>query len=202
MVNRFHDTAHRQMRDGILDAAAAEAVARGWKGLQMQSVAAASGVSRQTLYNTFTNKHGLAQALVLRLTEQFLDGVEQALNSHVEIYDQWVAAIRYTLDAAAADPLLKAVLTADGSDELLPLLTSEAGPVIRAARNRLSAVLRATRPDLNHDDITVATEAAARLAISHIVLPLHPTEQAAEQIAQLVDRFLAPDTRDSSPKAS
>ena len=192
MTNRFHDTAHRQMRDAVLDAAAAEVVARGWKGLQMQTVAGAAGVSRQTLYNPFTNRHGLAQALVLRLTGQFLDGVERALTSHDEVYDQWVAAIRYTLDTAADDPLLKAVLTADGSEDFLPLLTSEAEPILAVARDRLSAALATARPDLDPDDITVATEAAARLAISHIVLPLHPSEQVAERIARLVDRYLGP----------
>lgn len=124
------------MRDAALDAAAAEIVARGWKGLQMQAVAEQVGISRQTLYNTFTTKHGLAQALVLRLTERFLDGVERALNSRDQVYDQWLAAIRYTLDTAADDPLLKAVLTGDASTEFLPLLTSDAGPVISAARDR------------------------------------------------------------------
>lgn len=192
MSNRFRDTARREMRDAVLDAAAAEVVARGWRGLQMQSVATAAGVSRQTLYNTFTSKHGLAQALVLRRTEEFLDGVERALTGEDEVYHQWVAAIRYTLDTAADDPLLKAVLTADGSDEFLPLLTRDAGPVVGAARDRLVAALRTARPDLDTADTTVAAEAATRLAISHIVLPLHPTEQAAEQIARLVERYLSP----------
>lgn len=180
------------MREAVLDAAAAEVVAQGWKGLQMQTVATRAGVSRQTLYNTFANKHGLARALVMRLTEQFLEGVERALTSRSEVHDQWVAAIRYTLDTAADDPLLKTVLTADGSEEFLPLLTSEAEPILAVARDRLSAALIATSPGLDPDAITVATEAATRLAISHIVLPLHPTEQAAEQIAGLVDRYLGP----------
>jgi len=187
-----HGMVHRRMREAVLDAAAAEVVARGWQGLRLQAVAAQAGVSRQTLYNTFTNKHGLAQALVLRLTDRFLDGVERALAGEHDLYDQWVAAIRYTLDTAADDPLLKSVLTADGSDEFLPLLTSEAGPVIGVARDRLAAVLHAARPDLDPTETTVAAEAVTRLAISHIVLPLHPTEQATEQIAQLVDRYLRP----------
>ena len=184
----------RPTRDAVLDAAADEVVARGWRGLRLQAVAAAAGVSRQTVYNLFRDKHGLAQALVLRLTGRFLDGVEQALASREELHAQWVAAIRYTLDTAADDPLLKSVLTADGSDEFLPLLTSEAAPVVVAARERLAAAVTAIRPGTDPGDAAVAAETATRLAISHIVLPLHPAERATEQIAGVVDRFLGPPT--------
>ena len=45
----------------------------------MVEVAAAAGVSRQTLYNEFGSKDGLARALVRREADGYLAGVERAL---------------------------------------------------------------------------------------------------------------------------
>lgn len=189
-VRTRFDSGHQRMLRAALDAAADEVTQHGWRGLQMQAVAQRIGVSRQTLYNAFENKHGLAKALVLRLTEEFLAGVERALASSVDVREQWRAAIHYTLDTAAADPLLEAVLTADGRDELLPLLTSDAEPVISAARNRLAGAVRVIRPDIPLEDAVDAAETATRLAISHIVLPLHPTDHVARHVADLIEGYL------------
>ncbi|GAA1102663.1 MULTISPECIES: TetR/AcrR family transcriptional regulator [Pseudonocardia] len=188
------DSGRRQTIEAALSVAAEEVAAHGWDGLQMQTVAARVGVSRQTLYNAFTNKHGLAQALVLRLTEQFLAGVEDALTRADDIVGQWRAAVLYTLKTAAADPLLKAVLTAESRDELLPLLTSDAGPVINVARQRLAGAILTARPDVDPATARHAAETATRLAISHIVLPLHPNEEAAALIATIVDRYIGTPT--------
>ena len=48
----------------------------------MVDVAAAAGVSRQTLYNEFGSKEGLARALVRREADGYLAGVERALAAH------------------------------------------------------------------------------------------------------------------------
>ncbi|HEY2224517.1 TetR family transcriptional regulator [Actinomycetospora sp.] len=187
MRNQYAQSAHQQMRDAALDAAAEEVITRGWSSLQIQAIARRAGVSRQTLYTTFGSKQGIAQALILRLTERFITGIETAMASHTGLYQQWFAAMRYTLDRAAGEPLLVSVLTADGSDDFLPLLTSRGAPVLDAARVRLSRALHEARPEV---DVAIAddlAEAAVRLALSHIVLPLRSTEHAAAQIARIVD---------------
>lgn len=174
-----------------LDVAAEEVAAHGWDGLQMQTVAARVGVSRQTLYNAFGNKHGLARALVLRLSEEFLDGIEHALVGENGVGDRWRHAVSYTLDAASADPLLKAVLTGDGSDgELLPLLTSEGEPVVVAARQRLAGAVAASRPGIDPGIAADVAETATRLVISHLVLPLHPAEHVSNLVATVVEALL------------
>jgi len=174
-----------------LDVAAEEVASHGWDGLQVQTVAARVGVSRQTLYNAFGNKHGLARALVLRLTEQFLDGIEEALVSENGVADQWRRAVSFTLDAASADPLLKSVLVGDGGgDDLLPLLTSEGGPIVAAARERLADVVRAARPGVTRDVAADVAETATRLVISHLVLPLHSTGHVADGVASVVEALL------------
>jgi AcrR family transcriptional regulator len=190
VAGQFRERARNQFRDEALDAAARLVVARGWQGLQMREVARQVGVSRQTLYNEFTHKHGLAQALLLRLTERFLDGIEHALDSADEPRHAWSAAVRYTLETAADEPLLKVVLTTDGSDEFLPLLTTEGAPIVQAARDRIVAVLQRRWPNLNQADVTIAAEAAARLTLSHVMLPLHPADQVADDVSRLLIGFL------------
>lgn len=182
--------ARQLMRADALDVAEGIVLDRGYQGLRMQHVAERVGVARQTLYSEFGSKRGLASALVLRLTGQFLDGIEQALAAHQDVRESWGAAARYTFDSAADNPLLKAVLVGDGSGELLPLLTSEAAPVVQEATDRLVATVGQRWPHIDRSDAVIAAEAATRLALSHLVLPLHPPENAAEHIAALVVRFL------------
>lgn len=189
MANRFRDAAHQQMLDAALDAAAGEVISRGWNGLRMRAIAEEIGVSRQTLYTAFTDRQGIARALVLRHADRFLAGVEQAIGVHHDLRAQWAAAVRFTLDSAADDPLLKSVLMA-GGEEFLPLVTTGSAPIITAARARLCAVFLASHPDLDPADLDTVAETVTRLALSHMVLPLHPVDRVAEQVADLATRFL------------
>ncbi|GAA4937219.1 TetR family transcriptional regulator [Actinomycetospora succinea] len=186
----FADRTRGLVRDEALERAAELLVAGGWRGLRLQDVADGIGVSRQTLYNEFASKQGLAAALVLRRTEEFLAGLEAALDGEDDLYRAWVEAVRTTLDTVARDPLLRVLLTGQGAQDLLPLLTSEAEPLITAARDRAAAFLVRRRPDLDPATASAAAEIAARLTISHVVLPLHPPDVVADQIATTVVRFL------------
>ena len=44
-------------------------------------------------------------------------------------------------------------------------------------------------PDLDPGEVALAAETATRLTISHLVLPLHPADRVAEQIATVVSRI-------------
>ncbi|MDD7942587.1 TetR family transcriptional regulator [Actinomycetospora lutea] len=186
----FADRTRDLVRDEALERAAELLVAGGWRGLRLQDVAEGIGVSRQTLYNEFASKQGLAAALVLRRTEEFLAGLEAALDGEDDVYRAWVEAVRTTLDTVARDPLLRVLLTGQGAEDLLPLLTSEAEPLITAARDRAAAFLQRRRPELDAATASAAAEIAARLTISHVVLPLHAPDVVADQIATAVVRFL------------
>ena len=185
MAKRIRDSARDLMRDTVLDVAAAEVVAHGWDGLQVRAVATRAGVSRQTVYNAFGDKHGLAEALILRLLDRFLDGIDAAVAAHGSLRDQWEAAVRHALEAARTEPLLGAVLTGTSSDEFLPLLTSDGGPVITRARDRLVATLGGHHPDVDPRVLAPVAETVTRLTVSHIVLPLHPPERVAAHVADL-----------------
>ena len=180
----------RTLRDDLLDAAAALIIERGFRRVRMQDVADAVGVSRQTVYNEFGDKWRLAQALNLRENDRYLDAVDEALARHEDLYSAVAAAVAYTLSTAADDPLQKAILTGTGSEDLLPLMTTRAEPVLFAAKQRIIAHTLRQWPELDADEVTDLADAVVRLTMSHTVLPMDPPDIVAARLARLVARYI------------
>ncbi len=118
-------------RDSLLDAACTALARRPWSAVRMVDVAAAAGLSRQTLYNEFGSKDGLARALVRREADVYLAGVERALTGPADPGDgareRLTAAAEWTATAARGSVLLRALLTGCWS-ERLPSPTLSAVP--------------------------------------------------------------------------
>lgn len=77
-------------RESLLDAAGAALAGLPWSLVRMIDVAAVAGVSRQTLYNEFGTKDGLARALVRREADAYLAGVDRALReAGIEAVAEW-----------------------------------------------------------------------------------------------------------------
>jgi len=190
----YAQQAKAQMRETILDAAYDLVVARGWSAARMADIAAAVGLSRQTLYNEFGNKDGLASAVALRETRRFLAGITAVLDEHDELRTAIEAAARFTFAQAGDNPLLKAVLTATDEDglhaDLLPLITTHSEPLLLTSRATLAEHLLGRWPSLGVEDVTAAAEVAFRLVISHLVLPTDPPDVVAARLGRLVTRFL------------
>jgi AcrR family transcriptional regulator len=184
------DGRERSLRDALLDAAAELLTLRGYRGVRVQDVADAVGVSRQTVYNEFGDKWGLAQALIIRDNEQYLDGIDQVLSAHADLYSAIVAAVTFTLELSAEDPIKKAALTGAGGEELLPLFTTHAEPVLFSARTRLIEHALAQWPQLDPAAVREVADAAVRLTMSHMLLPDDPAETVAQLIARMVTRYL------------
>ncbi|MEU9895561.1 TetR/AcrR family transcriptional regulator [Streptomyces phaeochromogenes] len=114
-------------RESLLDAAYTALGRRPWSAVRMVDVAAAAGVSRQTLYNEFGSKEGLARALVRREADAYLAGVERALVSRAEPRERLAAAAEWTVSAARGNALVRAMLTGCWA-ERLPSPTLSAVP--------------------------------------------------------------------------
>ena len=179
------------LRDDLLDAAATLIIERGFRRVRVQDVADAVGVSRQTVYNEFGDKWRMAQALTMRENERYLDGVDEALNRHADLYSAVAAAVAYTLGTAADDPLKKATLTGAGSEDLLPLMTTRAEPVLFTAKERIVAHTLRQWPDLDRGEVVDLADAIVRLTMSHVMLPTDPPEITAARLARLVVRYLS-----------
>ncbi|WP_405092850.1 TetR family transcriptional regulator [Micromonospora sp. NBC_01392] len=184
-----------EARDAIVEAARAQTVACGWDGVRMGAVARAAGVSRQTVYNEFGTKAGLAEALARREVDRFVGDVRAALGEHgADVRAAAYAAIRRTLAAAADNPLVKAILTSarGGSDELLPYLTTRSELVLTESTAALLEWAGCHLPDADPAALAFAADSVVRLVVSHIVLPRAPVDETAGKLADLaVHLFLA-----------
>ncbi|MBC3191093.1 TetR/AcrR family transcriptional regulator [Pseudonocardia sp. C8] len=190
MTATFGERVRAQLREELIDAAAGMVVDGGWQQLRMQAIAERVGVSRRTVYNEFGTKARLAEALIMRVTERFLDDVHAVLVATPDLTTSWHDAVHCALRAADEDPLLGTVLAGVDSAEFLPLLTSEGGAVIERATHRLTRAARERWPDLPERPTRLAAEATVRLTLSHIVRPGAGIERAATDIAELATGYL------------
>ncbi|MFH0178988.1 TetR/AcrR family transcriptional regulator [Streptomyces cacaoi] len=178
-------------RESLLDAAFKALALRPWAAVRMVDVAAAAGVSRQTLYNEFGSKEGLARALVRREADGYLAGVERALAVHGDARERLTATAEWTTSAARDNVLVRAVLTGFWSERLpSPTLSAvpsssavpaqrradgplpSPGDLVGAVRDRAVAVLSgpgAVRADAA--DLARSCELAVRLALSCVAAP-------------------------------
>jgi AcrR family transcriptional regulator len=160
-------------RESLLDAAHAAVEAEPWSGIRMVQVAAAAGVSRQTLYNEFGDKSGLATALLDRQLDTFLHAIEDRLRRSAEAppAELLAALTDWILRAARADRLVRASLTGCRCNGL-PTPPQEPGQLVSELRDRAVRVLahRAVR----EAGLPDRCETAVRLAVSHLVAPARP----------------------------
>jgi AcrR family transcriptional regulator len=183
--------ARELLRDTLLDGAGDLLRERDWSEIKMADIAAAAGVSRQTLYSEFGSRAEFAQALFLREADSFLADVEQAVNSN--LHDPVVAlaaAFDVFLTGAADHPLIRAVVSGDGNETLLPYVTTQGQPVVAQAADRLAAVIGAGWPHVDDDAIGLLAECVVRLAISYAALPKGPAGMTATSVATLLGPYL------------
>ncbi|MER5752480.1 TetR/AcrR family transcriptional regulator [Streptomyces sp. NPDC002088] len=178
-------------RESLLDAAYTALARRPWSAVRMVDVAAAAGVSRQTLYNEFGSKEGLARALVRREADGFLAGIERALATHTDAHERLTATVEWTASTARQNALVRAMLTGCWNERLpSPTLkavpSSSAVPAQRRAdgplpspgdfvaivRDRAVAALSGpgtARPDTA--ELVRSCELAVRIALSCVSAP-------------------------------
>ncbi len=179
------------LRSTLLDAMREQLRTRSWASVTMAEVAAAAGVSRQTLYNEFGSRQELAQAFVLREADRFLEAVEGAVTAHLDDPSTALSAAFDVFLAAAADnPLIRAVVSGDGGDELLPLLTTQGEPVLERATERLAGILHGGWPELGEPEARLLADSVVRLAISYAVLPSGVSEVTGRSVASLLGPYV------------
>ena len=108
----------------------------------MSEIAQAAGVSRQTLYKEFGSRDEFAQALVIQEGERFLDAVDAAVREHLDDPRAAIgAALETFLRTAGEDPLVRILLSDDGTGGMLPFVTTQGMPVVQWATARLTATI-------------------------------------------------------------
>ncbi|MFF2400177.1 TetR/AcrR family transcriptional regulator [Streptomyces goshikiensis] len=160
-------------RESLLEAAGAALSARPWPAVRMVDVAAAAGVSRQTLYNEFGGKAGLGRALVRREADLYLSGVDRALAAPAEQGERLAAVAEWTVRAARAHPLVRALLTGfwDGSLPVPPGEPARPGAAALGPGDLTRAVRERAALALTPEDGARQAELALRLALSYVIVP-------------------------------
>lgn len=188
--------ARQLLRDTLFDAARDELQQRAWADITMADIARAAGVSRQTLYKEFGTRDEFAAAFTIREGERFLDAVEQAVREHLDNPSAAVAAaLELFLATAGEDPLVRILLSDDGTGGMLPLVTTQSMPVVTWASARLAAVMREGWPAASEHDAQLLAETLVRLAISYVTVPkgtpAATARDAAELLAPYIERALS-----------
>ncbi|MFE5031393.1 TetR/AcrR family transcriptional regulator [Streptomyces sp. NPDC056683] len=177
-------------RESLLDAAYAALARRPWAAVRMVDVAASAGVSRQTLYNEFGSKEGLARALVRREADGYLAGVERALGSHAEARERLTATAEWMAVAARENVLVRAMLTGCWSERLpsptlsavpsssaVPAQRRADGPLptpgdfVQIVRDRAVTVLSGAGAGQGNGELSRSCELVVRLALSCVAAP-------------------------------
>ncbi|WP_438291790.1 TetR/AcrR family transcriptional regulator [Streptomyces sp. HUAS TT7] len=141
-------------RESLLDAALSALAGLPWSGVRMVDVASAAGVSRQTLYNEFGSKDGLARALVRREADVYLRGVDRVLaerpqasptgsdagGTPISPADRLVHVAEWTVGSARSSALVRALLTGCWSERLpVPSVRTTASVSAVPAQRRADA---------------------------------------------------------------
>jgi AcrR family transcriptional regulator len=187
----YQEAARELLRQTLFDAARDQLTARPWSEVTMSDIAGAAGVSRQTLYKEFGNRSEFGFAFVISIGESFLDEVERAVLAHVEDPRAAIgAALELFLRTAGEDPLIRMLLSDDGSGGMLPFVTTQGLPVVAWATARLGAVIEQGWPQAPKRDVSLLAEALVRLAISYITTPSQSPDTTAASMADLLGPFI------------
>lgn len=169
-------------REALLDAARQSVASGGWAQARMADLARSAGVSRQTLYNEFGSRDGLAAALAAREGQRFLAGAVEAFAASPGDAGQALGtAAAWALRAAADDAVVAAALT-DEAGGLLPLLTTRSEPLLAPIVAALGRAVVGRDPGLDAGRAGRAARIVVRLAVSYLVLPTQPVEASSADL--------------------
>jgi AcrR family transcriptional regulator len=186
----YAEASRALLRDSILDGMRDLLLTRDWSAITLADVARAAGISRQTIYNEFGSRQGLAQAYALRLADRLVDVVDDAIRQNVgDIYSAFLQGFRDFLDESAADPLVISLLSGEAKPDLLQLITLDSAPVIIHCSQRLTQSFAQSWVKHSEEDAAVLARAIVRLAMSYVSMPREADYDIAVDLARLLTPF-------------
>jgi AcrR family transcriptional regulator len=178
------------LRDSILDGMRELLLTRDWSSITLSDVAKAAGISRQTIYNEFGSRQGLAQGYALRLADRLVDQIEDAIGDNVgDIYAAFLQGFRDFFAESAADPLVISLLTGTTKPDLLQLITTDSAPIITRCSGRLTETFMHSWVRTSEEDAGVLARAIVRLAMSYVSMPPEANHDVARDLARLMTPF-------------
>jgi AcrR family transcriptional regulator len=186
----YAEASRALLRDSVLDAMRDLLLTRDWSAITLSDVARAAGISRQTIYNEFGSRQGLAQGYALRLADRLVDTVKSALDANIgNIYQSFLQGFRAFFAETAADPLVISLLSGVAKPDLLQLITTDSAPIITRASARLSTAFTQTWLATSDDDASVLSRAIVRLCLSYVSMPPEADHDVAADLARMMTPF-------------
>lgn len=183
-----------RLRELALDATRRVVLQRGWAAVRMGAIAAEVGISRQSLHAEFGTKDDLGNALVMRETAEFFEGMRTRLAGHPgDLAGAVSAAVEHMVSVARGNPLLEATLTrapAGADFSLLPQLTVRGEPLIDNAVAIVCQWVAGQWPSADPADVRLMVESVVRLCLSHILTPTKSAPEVAADLAEVACRCL------------
>ncbi|MGL4306008.1 MAG: TetR family transcriptional regulator [Mycobacteriaceae bacterium] len=187
----FQEASRLLLRNSVLDAMRTLLTTKDWAQVTMAAVATEAGVSRQTVYNEFKSRQGLANAYALRLVDILVDAVDVAVYRNIgNAYTALVEAFRSFFSQIATDPLVLSLLSGEAKPDLLRLITTDSAPLIERAGSRLEETLSRGWIQASADESTILSRAIVRQAISYISMPPEFGRDVAQDLAQIIAPFI------------
>lgn len=178
------------LRDSILDGMRDMLLVRDWSSITLTDVARAAGISRQTIYNEFGSRQGLAEGYALRLADRLVNAVDAAINNNVgRVYDAFLEGFRAFFAESASDPLVISLLNGEAKPDLLQIITTGSGPIITRCSQRLTETFQHSWIAATDEDSGVLARAIVRLAMSYVSMPPEADHDVAKDLARLMTPF-------------
>lgn len=187
----YAEASRTLLRDAVLDAMRELLMTRDWSAITLSDIARSAGISRQTIYNEFGSRQGLAQGYALRLAERLMDSVRDALEANVgNIYQSFLDAFRAYFAETASDPLVISLLSGDAKPDLLQIITTDAGPILVRSSERLATAFTETWVAIPEGDAGVLARGVVRLCLSYVSMPPEADHDVADDLARLLTPFV------------
>ena len=178
------------LRDSILDGMRELLLIKDWSSITLSDVARSAGISRQTIYNEFGSRQGLAEGYAMRLADRLVGAVADAINHNVgQAYEALLQGFRAFFADSASDPLVISLLTGAAKPDLLQIITTGSGPIITRCSQRLEQTFRHSWMNASDEDSGVLARAIVRLALSYVSMPPEADHDVAADLARLMTPF-------------
>jgi AcrR family transcriptional regulator len=172
--------------DRILSAAVEAAAVHGVNRLSVADVAKRAGMSRPTLYKHFPSKDALVAATVQREAAAMAQAVRDVVDPIDDPRRALEAGVLLALRLVREHPLLDRVVRTE-PETLVPLLTTDASPVMAALRVPVEGMVAAKLPCLDEVASRRLADVLVRLLVSY---GLSAPDDPPEVVAGLVAGFL------------
>lgn len=158
-----------------------------WAKVTLEAVAKGAGVSRQTIYNDFGSRAGLAEAYAFDLADAFCDVIDAEMRAHVESPRAALeAALRTFLAGTSGDPLIRRVQQGDAHPDLVRLVTTDSGPLLTHIARRLTESVGRLWPIADPAAGRALSRLIARVGFSYVAMPPETDDDVAAALAALL----------------